>query len=68
MAKEKKEMKVILKNRDGTICEDISKKEWSSELRQQVSERMGDIILRRLERENNPQTEQKLNPNKGGIT
>lgn len=42
-------MEVILKNRDGSICEDLSKKQWSPELRQQVGEAMGEIMLRRLE-------------------
>ncbi|EHV0174809.1 hypothetical protein [Enterococcus faecalis] len=45
MAKKQEPLKVIIRNADGTICEDISKKEWSPERRQMIAEAMGDAIL-----------------------
>ncbi|EEU77090.1 hypothetical protein NE250_10185 [Enterococcus faecalis] len=45
MSKKQEPLKVIIRNADGTICEDISKKEWSPERRQMIAEAMGDAIL-----------------------
>jgi|GEM_PF-3808101 len=50
MVKKRKEIEAVLKNADGTICENLSKKEWSPELRQRVSVTMGDIMLAKLEK------------------
>ena len=46
MSKKQEPLKVIIRNADGTICKDISKKEWSPERRRLIAEAMGDAILK----------------------
>ncbi|WP_445448750.1 hypothetical protein [Enterococcus faecalis] len=46
MPKKQEPLKVIIRNADGTICEDISKKEWSPERRKMIAEALGDGILK----------------------
>lgn len=46
MSKKREPLKVIIRNADGSICEDISKKEWSPERRKMIAEAMGEAILK----------------------